>query len=81
MTRKIRRVADRIVTQGYRDQSGRHFWFVLPEGMDLAEAFQTQEHHGPFVKRRAARRSWRRRCLSTAPMKMRYEMCAPTDRW
>jgi hypothetical protein len=25
-----------------------HFWFEVPEGMTTEQAFETQEHHGPF---------------------------------
>jgi hypothetical protein len=25
------------------------YWFVVPEGMSAEDAFQSQEHHGPFA--------------------------------
>jgi hypothetical protein len=35
------------------------YWLCHPEGMSLKQAFETQEHHGPFVSQAAVNESQR----------------------
>jgi hypothetical protein len=30
-------------------EGDRYFWFSVPENMPVEEAFNSQEHHGPFT--------------------------------
>ena len=43
------KVGDRIDTQTYRATDGTLHWFVVPPGMTREEAYETQEHYGPFA--------------------------------
>jgi hypothetical protein len=37
------------VTLNWRDLDGQFYWCVLPDGMNHADTYTTQEHHGPFA--------------------------------
>jgi hypothetical protein len=34
-----------------------HYWFLVPENMTMEEAFESQEHHGPFATKAEADRN------------------------
>jgi hypothetical protein len=45
-------VGDTFHTQSYvvhHPDGDQHYWFLVPDGMTMEEAYKSQQHHGPFA--------------------------------